>query len=105
MWAFFRLEPTTPPPGCPSTAAMWGAGGGGHSPKPPPERGTPPPPPSPPLGAASSRPLPRDVPWGEHMLDRHYFEKVLPDQLRLLDHPVARLTLTADTGVEYEVRA
>jgi len=38
------------------------------------------------------------------MFDRAYFENVLPDQLRLMGH-TARLTLTADTGIEYEVRA
>ena len=38
------------------------------------------------------------------MLDRKYFEDVLPDQLRLLGRP-GRLTLHLVTGTEYMVRA
>ena len=38
------------------------------------------------------------------MLDRNYFEQVLPDQLRLIERP-ARLTLHLNTGDEYTVHA
>ena len=38
------------------------------------------------------------------MLDRKYFEGVLPDQLRLMERPV-RLTVHTTTGEEYAVHA
>jgi hypothetical protein len=38
------------------------------------------------------------------MLDRKYFEGVLPDQLRLMERPV-RLTVHITTGEEYVVHA
>jgi hypothetical protein len=38
------------------------------------------------------------------MLDRKYFDNVLPDQLRLMEIP-ARLTVHVTNGEEYEVRA
>jgi hypothetical protein len=38
------------------------------------------------------------------MIDRAYFEKVLPDQLRLMERPV-RFTLHLVTGDEYMVHA
>ena len=38
------------------------------------------------------------------MLDRKYFEGVLPDQLRLMERPV-RLTVLITTGEEYIVHA
>ena len=38
------------------------------------------------------------------MLDRKYFEEILPDQLRLMERPV-RLTVHLTTGDEYAVHS
>jgi hypothetical protein len=38
------------------------------------------------------------------MIDRHYFEQVLPDQLKIMERP-ARLMLHTSTGAEYMVHS